>query len=328
MAQAVRDQNRVTALLAETNNAARTPSPLLVDPITGRLLVDLDTTTGATGAKGDTGVTGATGAVGGTGITGATGTAGAVGATGVTGATGTGTVGNTGVTGATGITGATGVGNTGITGATGTTGATGVTGATGTAGAAGNTGVTGATGANGTTGATGVAGAVGATGTAGAVGATGTAGAVGATGVYGTTTNKARAYLLNNMANITQNTYVKVTFGAETYDPGNNFDTTNNRYTAPVTGYYLVHGSAYFYDATVVGDKFEICFRKNGTSTDLTRTVQFYTKLNTGTSTELTDILLLTASDYLEMFVFSASANTDIYNETSLTFMDVHLLST
>jgi len=36
--EAVRDQNRVTGLLAETNDSNRTPTPLVVDPITDRLL--------------------------------------------------------------------------------------------------------------------------------------------------------------------------------------------------------------------------------------------------------------------------------------------------
>ena len=43
MAEAKRDENRVPTVLAETNNAARTPTPILVDPVTGRVLVDIDT---------------------------------------------------------------------------------------------------------------------------------------------------------------------------------------------------------------------------------------------------------------------------------------------
>lgn len=42
MPTARRDDNYIPALLAETNNAARTPTPLKVDPVTKRLLVDLD----------------------------------------------------------------------------------------------------------------------------------------------------------------------------------------------------------------------------------------------------------------------------------------------
>ena len=41
MSNAKRDANRVTGLLAETNDANRTPTPLLVDPVTKRLLVDI-----------------------------------------------------------------------------------------------------------------------------------------------------------------------------------------------------------------------------------------------------------------------------------------------
>jgi hypothetical protein len=40
MSEAVRDQNRVAGLIAETNDSNRTPTPLIVDPITHRLLVN------------------------------------------------------------------------------------------------------------------------------------------------------------------------------------------------------------------------------------------------------------------------------------------------
>ena len=39
MSEVVKDQNRVSGLLAETNDSNRTPSPLKTDPATGRLLV-------------------------------------------------------------------------------------------------------------------------------------------------------------------------------------------------------------------------------------------------------------------------------------------------
>src|SRR3972149_3910842 len=106
MANAKRDENRVTTILAETNDAFRTPTPLLVDPVTGRVLADV-VGTGDTGVQGDTGVTGATGVTGSTGVTGTTGSTGITGDTGIQG--------NTGAQGNTGITGATGVGATGAT---------------------------------------------------------------------------------------------------------------------------------------------------------------------------------------------------------------------
>jgi hypothetical protein len=39
MSEAVRDQNRVAGLIAETNDSNRTPTPLIVDPSTHRLMV-------------------------------------------------------------------------------------------------------------------------------------------------------------------------------------------------------------------------------------------------------------------------------------------------
>ena len=49
MADAKRDANRVPVLMAETNDANRTPTPLKVDPVTGRVLVDIDTSSIAAG---------------------------------------------------------------------------------------------------------------------------------------------------------------------------------------------------------------------------------------------------------------------------------------
>jgi len=40
MSDAVRDQNRIAGIIAETYDANRTPSPLSVDPVTGRLRIN------------------------------------------------------------------------------------------------------------------------------------------------------------------------------------------------------------------------------------------------------------------------------------------------
>src|SRR4030042_3746824 len=122
---AKRDEQRVPTMLAETNDANRTPTPVVVDPTTKRVLVDLD-------AEGPTGPTGATGPTGPTGSTGADSTV-------------------TGPTGSTGPTGPTGADST-VTGPTGPTGSTGSTGETGPTGPTGSTGETGATGSTGETG--------------------------------------------------------------------------------------------------------------------------------------------------------------------------------
>ena len=100
MPSAKRDSNRIVVAQAETNDSDRTPTPWKVDPITKRVLVDVDSSqgdTGVTGAKGDTGTAGSAGAQGDTGATGSTGAKGDTGSTGAKGDTGT--QGDTGATG-------------------------------------------------------------------------------------------------------------------------------------------------------------------------------------------------------------------------------------
>ena len=46
---------------------------------------------------------------------------------------------------------------------------------------------------------------------------------------------------------IPHNTYTKVLFDAEVFDVGGNFDTSNSRFTAPITGKYLLMGHIYIY---------------------------------------------------------------------------------
>ena len=46
---------------------------------------------------------------------------------------------------------------------------------------------------------------------------------------------------------ISHNTYTKVLFDAEVFDVGGNFDTSNSRFTAPITGKYLLMGHIYIY---------------------------------------------------------------------------------
>jgi len=52
-------------------------------------------------------------------------------------------------------------------------------------------------------------------------------------------TAKCRVYLSSDQT-IQNETFTKIAFDSEDYDPGSNFDTTNNKYVVPVTGYYLV----------------------------------------------------------------------------------------
>lgn len=136
---------------------------------------------------------------------------------------------------------------------------------------------------------------------------------------------KARAYLATDQLNLAAN-FSKVTLDTESYDINNNFDNaTNYRYTAPLTGYYAVSASIRFASLTDQ-QRAGICIYKNGVIWNLTTVNQSGTAI---TSATFNDILALTATDYLELFVYNDTGGTtvDIEGGVGRTFMAVHLLS-
>lgn len=118
--------------------------------------------------------------------------------------------------------------------------------------------------------------------------------------------------------------YAKVAFNAETYDVGNCFDsTTNNRFTAPVAGYY--HFSTAIAFDTTAGSAYVVSLYKNGA--EIIRlfqseadNVNAFTMTLGGSAT-----LLLAQSDYVEVYVY-ASGQTGFTGAT-LTWFQGYLLS-
>lgn len=178
MAEASRDENNVTTLIAASVADGVTPVRVYANPVTHRLLVEVTGQGSETGPQGPTGVTGPTGPTGNTGPQGPTGPSG-----GPPGPTGPSITGPTGPTGSTGPTGPTG--NTGPKGATGPQGPQGNVGPAGPTGPIGPTGPTGNTGATGLTGSTGPMGPTGQQGIPGPTGPTGNTGPTGPTGAAG-----------------------------------------------------------------------------------------------------------------------------------------------
>lgn len=130
---------------------------------------------------------------------------------------------------------------------------------------------------------------------------------------------KARAARTTNQS-IADATATKLTLDTETYDVGGDFDAvTNYRFTAPVTGYYMICAQVN-YASAADGSVEQLDIRKNGS--DLVRA----TGRASGTgnaSVNLSDIVLLTATDYIELwFTHGTGAG-----ENCTGFMSVHLLS-
>lgn len=110
----------------------------------------------------------------------------------------------------------------------------------------------------------------------------------------------------NAAQNTTGDAWTKTAFDTKTFDTGTNFDVvTNNRFTAPVTGFYWFDSTVRF---SVAASKImDIALYKNGSAIrnggagfSTTAGVTYY-GLRVG------GIFSLTAADYIEIFTFAAT---------------------
>lgn len=140
------------------------------------------------------------------------------------------------------------------------------------------------------------------------------------------TTAKARAYRNTSTQAIGNATFVKVQLNGETYDPGSNFDAaTNFRFTAPTTGYYAVTGTV-FYGTATADKRYIASVYKNGA--EIFENEAHASHVN-GISVTCTDIVSLTATDYIELYTYQDSGGSlNVGNGESLTYLSAHLLST
>jgi hypothetical protein len=131
-----------------------------------------------------------------------------------------------------------------------------------------------------------------------------------------------------NQDNLTDTIYTKVLLDTELYDIGGDFDTTNKRFVAPVTGYYQVNAKVTFKDP-VADKRVGLAIYVNGSA--------YETYLNHTSSTSyayasISSLCYVTSGQYIELYaVVYAGANTvDIYGNGSAadsTGMDIRLVS-
>lgn len=130
---------------------------------------------------------------------------------------------------------------------------------------------------------------------------------------------KARAKRSGNQT-ISNGSWTKVQFDTETFDTGGNYDnTTNYRFTAPVTGYYLVNTLITW--GSISGEDHYTKIYKNGTGI-ITNSIHGITG-NAYTQT-ITDIVPLTATDYVEIFVYQNSGGNE--NISADSYVSIHLI--
>lgn len=142
-------------------------------------------------------------------------------------------------------------------------------------------------------------------------------------------TAKSSAYMGSSQLNLTSGSATKVVFDTENYDPGSNYDpATNYRFTAPVDGYYLIDARITWLGSSVVLDKrYTMFIYKNGASVAWTFN---HASLVTALSSQITEILSLSATNYIEIFARQDSGVNTVDldgGSAPLSTFDVHLLS-
>ena len=120
-------------------------------------------------------------------------------------------------------------------------------------------------------------------------------------------TPKAKAYPTNNQT-IATGTWTKVVLNAEIYDVGNDFDsTTNYRFTAPVSGYYLVIGQLIW--NSMGNNSFYLSIWRNGSSADRIVTDSIKPAVGVVHTQRIVDIVYLTANQYIELYCYQDSGS-------------------
>lgn len=139
-------------------------------------------------------------------------------------------------------------------------------------------------------------------------------------------TSRCRVYL-NADATITAGGARKILFdtiGSVGYDNLSEFDlVTNNRFTATNAGRYLVAATVKV-DPSAADKFFELSFQVSGTT--LSRKAE-YSKNGNTFSIHLTDILELTAGQYIEVYIDSDEAANYTAKGVQRTFLAIHRLS-
>lgn len=138
---------------------------------------------------------------------------------------------------------------------------------------------------------------------------------------------RARVYLSGGQ-NIATSSEAKVLLDTVDYDSNSNFDSvTNHRYTAPVTGYYLITGRASTVDGNGVdGTRWFSILYKNGSRVGYGG--GYFAGISL-ISPFITEILFLAAGDYIELYALQFTGVTiGIHTGSDFTSLAIHLLST
>jgi hypothetical protein len=140
---------------------------------------------------------------------------------------------------------------------------------------------------------------------------------------------KCRVYLSADQDNIAAGGegFYKINLNAESYDIGSDFDTGNCKYVAPVTGYYQVNATIrYEVDDMSPAITVSIQIYVNGSS--YSSSWSYVPAANVNVLLTISDIVYITAGQYIELYTFCNDTNVDIRGgATGLTNMSIALVS-
>lgn len=144
--------------------------------------------------------------------------------------------------------------------------------------------------------------------------------------------SKCRVWLSSIQQNMTDNTWTKILFVSESYDVGSDFDTTNSRFVAPVSGYYQVILNVSYDSVSIVPDKrYAAGIYVNESLYSVNTQVA---AAAAQVSPCASDIVYVAAGQYIEGYarVLGAGGNTvDIFGDATVgnqfTYMSIHLSS-
>lgn len=137
---------------------------------------------------------------------------------------------------------------------------------------------------------------------------------------------KARAYASGDQT-VNDSTVTKVTLGGESFDPNNNFASSD--YTVPVTGYYQVNANFYIVDTDGKIATANSYIYKNGGSiavSILTPSTASNTMYNY--SANISDVVYLSANDVINLYVnVDTTDSGTFFVKGTYTNLSIHLLS-
>jgi hypothetical protein len=133
------------------------------------------------------------------------------------------------------------------------------------------------------------------------------------------------AYLASQQ-NLTASTYTKVTINSETFDVGACFDTSTNRFTPNVAGYYLVNAVIAFNSTANNPTNAQSLIYKNGSSVKEAAGASPASRF-TGVATGI--VYMNGTTDYLEAYAYAAGGTGTMYvqvNGSAYTYFDACLI--